>query len=115
MINESNADIYISIHLNSTDSSKWRGLQVFYNDINSENVVIAKCITDILKNNISNVREVKKVNTYYMYKKIKIPGILIETGFISNASDNYLLRDSNYQDKLINNITNGIISYFNNG
>ena len=50
-----------------------------------------------------------------MYKKIKIPGILIETGFISNASDNYLLRDSNYQDKLINNITNGIISYFNNG
>lgn len=115
MINESNADIYISIHLNSTDSSKWRGLQVFYNDINSENVVIAKCITDILKNNISNVREVKKVNTYYMYKKIKIPGVLIETGFISNASDNYLLRDSNYQDKLINNITNGIISYFNNG
>ena len=115
MINESNADIYISIHLNSTDSSKWRGLQVFYNDINSENLVIAKCITDILKNNISNVREVKKVNTYYMYKKIKIPGILIETGFISNASDNYLLRDSNYQDKLINNITNGIISYFNNG
>ena len=115
MINESNADIYISIHLNSTDSSKWRGLQVFYNDINSENVVIAKRITDILKNNISNVREVKKVNTYYMYKKIKIPGILIETGFISDPSDNYLLRDSNYQDKLINNIVGGIINYFNNG
>ena len=112
-INRKRSDLYN--HLNSTDSSKWRGLQVFYNDINSENVVIAKCITDILKNNISNVREVKKVNTYYMYKKIKIPGILIETGFISNASDNYLLRDSNYQDKLINNITNGIISYFNNG
>ena len=65
-----------------------------------------------IKNNLSNVREVKQENSYYMYKRINIPGILIEAGFISNSSDNYILRDSNYQDKLVNNIILGIISYY---
>lgn len=114
LINESDADIYISIHLNSTTESKWRGLQVFYNSVNSENKMFAECMNDILKKNLSNVREVKKENSYYMYKRISdVPGILIEAGFISNPNDNYILRDSDYQDKLINNITLGVITYFN--
>lgn len=114
LINDSKADMYISIHLNSTTESKWRGIQVFYNGINSDNKILAHCISDILKNNLSNVREVKKENNYYMYKRISnVPGILIEAGFISNPNDNYILRDSDYQDKLIGNITLGIISYFN--
>jgi len=112
MINESDADLYISIHLNSTTEARWRGLQVFYNSVNSENKVLADTINDIIKSNLSNVREVKKENNYYMYKRIKIPGVLIEAGFISNPSDNYILRDSDYQDKLVNNITLGIIKYF---
>jgi len=113
MINDSDADIYISIHLNSTTDSRWRGLQVFYNSVNSKNKVLADALTEVLKSNLSNVREVKKENSYYMYKKITVPGILIEAGFISNANDNYLLRDSLYQDKLVNNIVLGIINYFN--
>jgi len=112
VINESNADIYISIHLNSTTDSRWRGLQIFYNKVNDENKSLAETMNNVIKNNLSNVREIKQENNYYMYKKIKIPGILIEAGFISNANDNYILRDSNYQDKLVNNIALGIIKYF---
>lgn len=112
LINESDADMYISIHLNSTTSSKWRGLQVFYNGINSENKVIAEVMDGVFKSNLSNVREVKKENSYYMYQRIKIPGILIEAGFISNPSDNYILRSDDYQEKLVNNIVNGIIKYY---
>ena len=113
LINESDADIYISIHLNSTTESKWRGLQVFYNSVNNENKILADIMYEVIKNNLSNVREVKKENSYYMYKRISVPGILIEAGFISNPSDNYILRDSFYQDKLVNNIAMGIIEYFN--
>lgn len=112
-INDSDADIYLSIHLNSTISSKWRGLQIFYNDVNNENKILADNVNQVIKNNLSNVREVKRENSYYMYKKINIPGILIEAGFISNPNDNYVLRDSLYQDKLVNNIANGVINYFN--
>lgn len=112
LINESNADIYISIHLNSTTDSRWRGLQIFYNNVNSENKVLAETIDNVIRNNLSNVRDVKYENSYYMYKRINIPGILIEAGFISNSSDNYILRDSKYQDKLVNNIALGIVEYF---
>ena len=66
----------------------------------------------MIRNNLSNVREVKQENSYYMYKRINVPGVLVEAGFISNPSDNYILRDSSYQDKLVNNITLGIIKYF---
>ena len=113
LINKSNCDMYISIHLNSTTSSKWRGLQIFYSSVNKKNKEIANVINEELKNNLSNVRDIKLDNEYYMYKQIKVPGILIEAGFISNPNDNYLLRSAEYQDKLINYIANGIVNYFN--
>lgn len=113
LINNSKASMYISIHLNSTTNSKWRGLQVFYSSVNKENKLIGESLYNTFKNNLSNVRTLKKDNTYYMYRNIKIPGVLIELGFISNPSDNYILRNNDYQDKLVNNIVNGIITYYN--
>ena len=55
--------MYISIHLNASPSPSWRGLQVFYTGNNKENKIIAETITNHLKENISNVREIKKDNT----------------------------------------------------
>lgn len=104
--------MYISIHLNATTSSSWKGLQVFYNKNNEENKVIAETITNNLKNNINNIREVKEENKYYMYKYIKYPGVLIEAGFISNPDENYLLRQEEYQNKLITLIADAIEKYY---
>lgn len=104
--------MYISIHLNATTSSSWKGLQVFYNKNNEENKVIAETITNNLNNNINNIREVKEENKYYMYKYIKYPGVLIEAGFISNPDENYLLRQEEYQNKLITLIADAIEKYY---
>ena len=111
-INTIKPNMYISIHLNATTSSSWKGLQVFYNKNNEENKVIAETITNNLKNNINNIREVKEENKYYMYKYIKYPGVLIEAGFISNPDENYLLRQEEYQNKLIILIADAIEKYF---
>lgn len=113
-INEISPDMYISIHLNSTTSSAWKGFQVFYTNKNKENESIASTITNYLKQNISNVREIKQNNTYYMYKHITSPGILIEAGFISNPGENYLLRQEWYQNKLVKLIADAIELYFQN-
>ena len=113
-INNLSPDIYISIHLNSTTSSTWKGLQVFYTNKNKENENIAATITNYLSQNISNVREIKQDNTYYMYKHITTPGVLIEAGFISNPGENYLLRQEWYQDKLVILIADSIELYFQN-
>ena len=111
-INTIKPNMYISIHLNATTSSSWKGLQVFYNKNNEENKVIAETITNNLKNNINNIREVKEENKYYMYKYIKYPGVLIEAGFISNPDENYLLRQEEYQNKLIILIADAIEKYY---
>ena len=113
-IDKISPDMYISLHLNSSPSPSWRGLQIFYTSKNEKNKLIAETITNHLKEKMSNIREIKKDNTYYMYKHISSPGILIEAGFISNPSDNYLLRNEEYQDKLIISISEGIEKYFKN-
>ena len=113
-IDKISPDMYISLHLNSSPSPSWRGLQIFYTSKNEKNKLIAETITNHLKEKMSNIREIKKDNTYYMYKHISSPGILIEAGFISNQSDNYLLRNEEYQDKLIISISEGIEKYFKN-
>ena len=47
-----------------------------------------------------------------MYKHIKYPGVLIEAGFISNPDDNYLLRQEEYQNKLVRLISEAIEIYY---
>ena len=112
IINESNADIYISIHLNSISSSTWRGAQVFYDDVNEKNKEIANLFQEQLKLDLKTTRSVKEISTMLMNRKITVPGILIEAGFLSNPNDRYLLRQDDYQYKICNSIRNGLIKYF---
>ena len=112
MINRSHCDIYVSMHLNASPSSKWNGIQIFYSNILKDNKLIAETVTDTMKLNMKNIRDVKKENGYYMYSKIKVPGILVEAGFISNSNDNYKIRQEEYQNILVSNIAMGIENYF---
>lgn len=112
LINESKCDMYISIHLNAYSSTKWSGLQIFYDDINPNNKILAEIMNETLKSNLKTVREIKRENGYFMYHKINVPGILIESGFITNSNDRYKLKDSNYQAILARNIVLGVINYF---
>ena len=69
-------------------------------------------ITKYIKEKTYNVKEPKLNNTYYMYKNISSPGVLIEVGFLSNPDDRYRLTHEEYQDKLIDNISYSIEKYF---
>lgn len=110
IINESKADMYISLHLNSITSSKWSGAQVFYDDINDDNQIIAQAIQE----QFTSKRKIKEINTKYMYRRIKIPGVLVEAGFLSNYSDRQKLLNKNTQEELVNQIVNGVISFYQN-
>ena len=112
IINASGADLYVSIHLNSISSSTWSGAQVFYDDVNKNNYEIALLMQQELKNDLKTNREVKEISTMLMNRKITIPGILVEAGFLSNPNDRYLLQKSDYQYKIVESIKNGIIKYF---
>ena len=107
MINESNANLYLSIHTNYLANPNYYGAQVFYTDNNER---LASCIQARL-NTISYPREYKNMPNVYMYQKLKIKGVLIEVGFLSNSFErNNLIKDE-YQKKLAEQISLGIIDY----
>lgn len=112
IINDSGADLYISIHLNSISSSTWSGAQVFYDDINNNNYDLAIIMQEQLKQDLKTNRKVKEISTMLMNRKIVIPGILIEAGFLSNPNDRYSLQKVDYQYKIVKSIKEGIIKYF---
>ena len=67
IVNESNADMFISIHLNYFTQSKYYGAQTFYQEGDSDGKVLAKCIQDELKRvvNNDNNRVIKPRNNLY--------------------------------------------------
>ena len=114
LINKVKPDIYLSIHLNYLSDTRYKGLQIFYNNKNKENKELAKSLTNYIKEKTYNVRIPKYNSSYYMYNNITSPGVLIEVGFLSNADDRYRLTHDEYQDIIIDNLAYAIIKYFNN-
>lgn len=112
LINKSMCDLFLSIHLNSEKTNTWKGAQVFYNSKLKENKKIAELIQDAFKNNLNSSRKAKVDNTLYLLKRINRPGVLLELGFLSNASDRYLLKQKWYQNKISETIITSIINYF---
>ena len=110
LINESDADLYISIHLNYLKNSRYSGPQVFYNEDNKE---LAQIIQDVMNKELNGDREIKKIpSSIYMYNKLKVHGVLIECGFLSNGKERNLLNTSDYQKKIAQAIKEGILVYF---
>lgn len=114
IINKSNCDLFISIHLNAEETNSYRGAQVFYSETNKKNVEIAKLFQEDFKKELNSTRKYKKDNSLYLQKRIKVPGVLLEVGFLSNANERYLLKQQNYQEKVSTTIVNTIIKYFKN-
>lgn len=112
IINRSMCDLFVSIHLNAESTGVWRGAQVFYDDINDKNEVFAKILQTNFKKRLYSKRDYKLTNDMYLQKRVERPGVLIEVGFLSNASDRYLLKQASYQDKVATIIADSMIDYF---
>ncbi len=106
--------IFLSIHQNYFNESKYSGAQVFYSKNNPESRIVA----DVLQKNIvallqkDNTRKVKKSGTeIYLLHKAQIPAVMVECGFLSNHGEALLLNDNEYQKKMALAIVSGINEY----
>lgn len=84
--NEANADVFISIHLNSAENKSATGVEVLrYGECSS----MTRRLADIVQEKLVSAtgfkdRGVKVRNNLYVLKHTKMPAILAEVGFISN-------------------------------
>lgn len=101
IVNETNDAILISIHQNHFTDNRYSGAQVFYG-FNENSRTLAKALQDAFAANVNkdNKRKAKKAVGVYLLQNVNCPAVLVECGFISNQTEESLLRDSTYQKKL---------------
>ena len=115
--NNSNADLFISIHLNKYPPSEvYRGWQSFYQKDSEESKRLANLIQTNLNKNIEfkNNRKPMQLTGVYIMENVKVPTVVIECGFLSNPEETNLLKTDTYQDKLAWGIYIGLQEYFTN-
>lgn len=113
MINHSDTDFFVSIHLNAIPSAQWSGAQTFYAPHFKENQKAARFIQDELRRNLENTtRRAKSLNQVYILKNAEKPGVLVEIGFLSNPQERAKLKNENYQEKVAASIYKGIMRYY---
>lgn len=111
IINQKIVDMYVSIHLNYLTDTRYYGAQVFYNKNNEE---LAKSIQEYLNKNTNTDREVKRIPTStYMYDKLNTNGVLVECGFLSNATERSKLVTKEYQSEFAKILAQAISHYYN--
>lgn len=112
IINRSDCDLYLSIHLNAEDSGTLYGAEAYYDTINPENKKIAEIFQEEFKKNLNSRRECKENSTKYLQRRVSRPGVLLEVGFLSNSSERALLTNDTYQNKIADVIRKAVNRYF---
>jgi len=118
--NANQADIFISIHANAVDNnSNASGIEVLYFPVDSKNLEgrnsyeLAKLISSELIENLgAKDRGLIERPNLIVLKHTNMPAILIEVGFLTNPIEEELIKDEDYQNKIVESIISGIERYF---
>ncbi|TFZ41779.1 AMIN domain-containing protein [Soehngenia longivitae] len=118
--NQVKADLFISIHCNSTLLSSVNGLEILYCPATEsqyktvDQYPLAKSIHDsIISSTGINSRGIKKRSDLAVLRLTEMPAVLIETAFLSNADDSQKLIQDSFQEKVVQGIVNGVEQYIN--
>lgn len=115
LVEETENAVLLSIHQNSLPSSPvTHGAQVFWNRREGAEA-LAESVQETLNAviNVGNDKQPRQIpDSIYLMKNITAPGVLVECGFLSNASETEHLQDPAYQLRLAAAVTAG---YLNGG
>ena len=102
LMENSNADMVISIHQNSYPDAEVYGAQCFYPTESEEGKKLAAIIQNqiITSTNQTKIREIKDNNDYYLLKHSSTPIVIVECGFLSNPAEEQHLLTDEYQRKM---------------
>lgn len=113
IIENSGAELFISIHCNAFRSVKLAGAQVFYSPKISVNKILGEKLQQALRAfSPGNKHQAKADVKILVLNGTKMPGVLIETGYVTNQQEAALLANQEYQEKLVTYITKGLAYYF---
>lgn len=113
MINKSGAELFVSVHVDSLPGSpSTTGSTVYYNDKYTKSRELAQNIQKALNNvTVSNLKRQTRNSQaadYYVLCNSNVPGVLVETAFITNIKELQLLATDDFRNKIAKAISTGI-------
>ena len=113
MANQRNADLFISIHVNSFPGTSSFGGQSFYTPDCEESKQLAGFIQEELINiQPENYRQIKP-GPFYVLQHTEMPAVLVEVGFLSNPQDFQRLTNEEELKRIAKAIETGVTNYLN--
>lgn len=131
MANQSNADLFISIHFNATGSKvTGTGIETYWYQYDSEyqpkinaamhndptrlaeSEILANQVQASLISGTGAVNRGVRRETFAVLRETAIPAILVELGFMDNPSDLQKIKQDSYQTKLANALVQGIDNWY---
>lgn len=114
MMDDSGANIVVSIHLNKFPEAKYTGAQTFYPPDSPESLKLATDLQNSIRKLVDseNKRQAMlKKDQIIILRELKTPTTIVECGFLSNPDEEKKLATDEYQDKLAGAIADGIKTY----
>ncbi|MCM1272953.1 MAG: N-acetylmuramoyl-L-alanine amidase CwlD [Clostridium sp.] len=113
IVNDSGADLLISIHQNSFTDASVQGAQTFYYNGSKESEELAVTVQGELVKALdeNNKRKAKAGNDYYVLRKSMCPAIIVECGFLSNPKEEACLVEETYQQDIASAIAAGVYKW----
>ncbi|GAA0177888.1 hypothetical protein SH2C18_10350 [Clostridium sediminicola] len=117
MKKNSNCDVFVSIHLNMFEQSKYYGAQVWYAVEPKESMDLAHIIQENLKSDLDNGNKRKEKSAKGAYKILRcdntIPSVIVECGFLSNQQEEENLLNEEFQVKIAESISKSLDEFVN--
>jgi len=108
--NRNKADIFVSIHNNAASPSA-KGFQVYYCTGSKNGKKLALAILKSAKAAGIKIWDRPIPRRFAVLTRTIMPAVLVECGFITNIEEEKLLNDKDYQLKLAQAISLGIVNY----
>jgi len=109
--NNSGADAFASIHINSATTTAAYGIETYYGTNRFDSKPLAESVQKQLIRSTGAYDRGVKINDYNVVEDTIMPSILTECGFISNKSEAIKMSTNSYQELLASGIANGINNY----
>ena len=108
--NEEEPDLFVSIHCNSyEDDSSIKGLECYYPEGSELGEEYARYLMEVVKQCKDIASRSYREETYYVTEHTEAPAILVEMGFMTNASECKKLNSASYQQTLAEELSDGIL------
>lgn len=109
LANRIGATIFISIHANSSTSSAANGVETYYT--RPDSLPLANVVHKYLVSSTGSVDRQVRIKSLKVTRETQMPAVLIEAGYLSNATEEAKLYTEQFQNKLAAGIVASIKEY----